>query len=485
MATDNTQTKFYPPVISVLGHVDHGKTTLLDTIRQTNIATREAGGITQRVGASEIEVNHEGKKRSITFIDTPGHEAFSNMRSQGVSAADIVLLIVAADDGIKPQTKESIELIHAAKIPFIVVFTKSDAPGAQIEKVKQEVIRENILLEGLGGDVPYIAVSAKTGDKIQDLLDLILLIYDLSAIEKDEKKPFMGVVIDSKTDKRRGIVSSLVVKAGGLKVSDKLYIPGREVGKVRAIVNTFGKQVKEATPGAAIELLGLTETLSAGTVLFTQPNAALPQGPAVSTQLNANSLAQFFAAEEEKIKIVLKTETSAEFEAIKAALPEDVQLVSSGQGDITVNDIHLAKDFKAIVLGFDVDIARDAKALAETESVFFRLYTVIYEMLDELDDVAAAMAEDAREKILGKATIITSFLGSSGVILGVNVIEGRLALNDKIRIMRNEKVVGEAKIVSIKREKQDVKDVSKGTECGIILSSELDFRPHDVVLSYK
>ncbi len=274
MATDNTQSKFYPPVISVLGHVDHGKTTLLDTIRKTNIATREAGGITQRVGASEIEVNHEGKKRSITFIDTPGHEAFSNMRSQGVSAADIVLLIVASDDGIKPQTKESIELIRSANIPFIVVFTKSDAPRAQIEKVKQEVIRENILLEGLGGDVPYIAVSAKTGEKIQDLLDLILLIYDLSAIQKDEKEPFLGVIIDSKTDKRRGIVSSLVVKSGLLKVSDKLYIQGKEVGKVRAIVNTFGKQEKEAAPGSAIELLGLTETLSAGTVLFTQPNAA-------------------------------------------------------------------------------------------------------------------------------------------------------------------------------------------------------------------
>jgi translation initiation factor IF-2 len=264
-----------------------------------------------------------------------------------------------------------------------------------------------------------------------------------------------------------------------------LYIPGKEVGKTRAIVNTFAKQEKEATPGQAIEILGFTETLPAGSLVYTMPRSVTPAEVQNSSQSSPTSLAQFFAAPEEKIKIILKTETSAEFEAIQAALSEDVELVSSGQGDITVNDIHLAKDFKAIVIGFDVDIARDAKALAETEGVFYRLYTVIYEMLDELADVAIAMAEDAREKILGKATIITSFLGSSGVILGVNVIEGRLALNDKVRIMRDEKVVGESKIVSIKRSKQDVKDVARGNECGIILAQELDFRPHDMVLSYK
>ena len=488
MAQEQTPitSKFAPPVISVLGHVDHGKTTLLDTIRKTNLATREAGGITQRVGASQIEVLHEGQKRVITFIDTPGHEAFSNMRSQGVSAADIVLLIVAADDGVKPQTKESMELIRQANIPFIVVFTKADVLGAQLEKVKQEVMRENIQFEGLGGDVPYIAVSAKTGEKIQELLDLILLSYDLSSIEKDRDADFLGVVIDSKVDKRRGLVASLVIKSGVLKIGSKLYIQGKEVGKVRALVNTFGKNEKEAAPGEVVEILGVTESLSAGTLTYTKEVTILPETRQASPEATLpHSLAAFFAKEEEKIKIILKTETSAEFEAIEAAFPKDVELVSSGQGDITVNDILLAKDFRAIVLGFHVDITREAKTLAENDRIFYRLYSVIYEMLDEIDDVAAALAEEGRERILGKATIITSFLGTSGLILGVNVIEGRLALNDTIRIMREEKVIGEAKITSIKREKQDVKDVSKGNECGIILSSELDFRPHDVVLSYK
>ena len=230
---ENTDNK-YAPVVSVLGHVDHGKTTLLDALRKSTIASREHGGITQSIGTSEVETLHEGKNRKITFIDTPGHAAFENMRSQGVSAADIVLLIVAADDGIMPQTRESIAKILEAKIPFIVVFTKIDMPGAQIEKVKQQILGEGILLEGLGGEVPFIGVSAKTGEHIQDLLDLILLAYDLSGIKKDENRDFMGVVIDAEADKRRGIVATVIVKEGHIDVGKPLYVHGKVVGKVRA-----------------------------------------------------------------------------------------------------------------------------------------------------------------------------------------------------------------------------------------------------------
>lgn len=483
----NVQPTYYPPVISVLGHVDHGKTTLLDAIRKTDLAGGEAGGITQRVGASQIEIMHEGVARFITFIDTPGHEAFSNMRSQGVNAADIVLLIVAADDGIMPQTKESIEIIREAKIPFIVVITKADVPGAQIEKVKQQLLRENIFLEGLGGDVPYIAVSAKTGEKVQDLLDVILLSYDLFTTKKDMNTDFLGVVIDSKVDKRRGIVSSIVVKSGVVKITDRIFIQGKEVGKTRALINTSGGIEKTSLPGEAVEILGLTEVLPAGTLLYTKEVSGLPEVAKQALVPSApHDLAQFFAPDKtDTIKIILKAETSAELEAVKDSIGENIEVVSFGQGDITANDIHLAKDFKAIVVGFHVDINKDAKTIAETDKVFYRLYNVIYEMLDELEDVQAALEAEGQEQILGRATIITSFMGTDVVILGLNVLEGKLTVNDKIRIMRGEKVVGEAKITSIKRGKQDVKDVSKGSECGIVISPELDFRPQDVVLSYK
>src|SRR3990167_861008 len=215
--------KSFPPVVSVLGHVDHGKTSLLDAIRNTSVTSKERGGITQNIGASRIVVKHEGKKRAITFIDTPGHLAFTNMRSQGVNAADIVLLIVAADDGVKPQTRESIKIIQDASTPFIVVFTKTDLENANIEKVKQEVVKEGVLLEGMGGDVPYIAVSAKENSNISQLLELILLVYDVAGIEKDESKEFLGVVIDEKLDKKRGAVATIVVKQGKLLLGDKIY----------------------------------------------------------------------------------------------------------------------------------------------------------------------------------------------------------------------------------------------------------------------
>ena len=277
--SSNDTTSQFPPVVSVLGHVDHGKTTLLDTIRKSSIATGEAGGITQAIGASKVEIVHEGKKRNITFIDTPGHEAFSNMRSHGVSASDIVLLVVASDDGIKPQTKESIEKILASKLPYIVVITKMDAPGANIEKVKQELAKEGVLLEGLGGDVPFIGVSAKTGNKIVDLLDLIVIVYDFSEIIKDASTPFTGVIIEAKLDKRRGILASLIVKNGKISIGDKIYTEAKEVGKIKALIDAAGQQVKEANPGDAIEIMGLTEVLKSGSIINTQSISSTPVAP--------------------------------------------------------------------------------------------------------------------------------------------------------------------------------------------------------------
>ncbi len=479
------QASEFAPVVSVLGHVDHGKTTLLDKIRETGVAEREHGGITQRIGASQIEIDHEGKLRKITFIDTPGHEAFSNMRSQGVSAADVVLLVIATDDGIKPQTKESIQKIKEANIPCILVFTKIDAEGANIEKVKGEVIKEGILLEGLGGDVPYIAVSAKTGEKVKELLDLILLVYDLAGGKKDKNANFMGVAIDSRQDRRRGIVATLIVKAGRITIQQPLFVHGEQAGRVRAIIASDGKNVNEANPGDAVEVLGLSEVIPAGTVIYDRQVEPAPT-PAASISKAPFELARFLQAEETSgISVILKTETSAEMEALKNFLPDKIRVILESQGDITVSDVLMAKDFKALALGFNVGITREAETLADSEHVFYKSYRIIYELIEELDQLISAVSQGRQERELGRGQILASFMGSTGPILGVKVVSGRLAINDRVRIMRQEKEMGQAQIITIKKGKEDTKLAEKNSECGIMISPEVDFAPGDAIIAYK
>ena len=475
----------YPPVVSVLGHVDHGKTTLLDSFRKSNIVSGEAGGITQAIGASKIEILHDGEKRQITFIDTPGHEAFSNMRSHGVSAADIVLLVVASDDGIKPQTKESIEKILASKLPYIVVITKADVPGANIEKVKQQLATEGVLLEGLGGDVPFIAVSAKTGERIPELLDLIVIVYDFSEAKKDPSTLFTGVVIEAKLDKRRGILASLIVKNGKILVGDKVYTDQKEVGKVRALIDTTGVQVKEALPGDAVEVLGLTEVLSAGSIINTLSanEAGIPA--AFEKKVPVDFLALLRDKKEEKLPVIIKTQTSGEFEAIRAALPDDIQVIFEGRGEISASDILMSRDFNAIVVGFNVDIEKQAKVLAESNNTFYRTYNIIYNLLDELNDASALLKERAQRKIFGKAQILATFEGNEGQILGVRVTEGRLAVGDKIIVKKGESESTESNIMSLKQGKKDAKEIAKGNECGIMIDPKVDFTIGDMIISYN
>lgn len=476
-------TNLYPPVVSVLGHVDHGKTTLLDAFRKTNVVSREAGGITQAIGASKIEITHDDKKRFITFIDTPGHEAFSNMRSHGVSASDVVLLVVASDDGIKPQTKESIEKILASKLPYIVVLTKSDAEGANIEKVKQQLASEGVLLEGLGGDVPFIAVSAKTGSKISELLELIVIVYDFAEIKKDPKIQFTGVVIEAKLDKRRGVLASLIVKNGTIKVGDKVYTESKEVGKVRALIDTTGGQVKEALPGDAVEIFGLTEVLPAGSVVNTAGATIQAKTTEVASVAPMDLMAMLRGQNEEKLPVIVKTQTSGEFEAISAALPDDVKVIFEGRGEISVSDILMARDFSAIIVGFNVDIEKQAKVLAESNNTFYRTYDIIYNLLDELNDAVALIQERAQRKVLGKAQILATFEGNEGQILGVRITDGRLAVGDKIVITRGENETPESKLVSLKQGKKDAKEIGKGNECGIMIDPQVDFTIGDMVIS--
>lgn len=476
----------FPPVISVLGHVDHGKTSLLDAIRKTNIASGEHGGITQRIGTSEIEIIHEGKPRNITFIDTPGHEAFFTMRSQGVNASDIALLVVAADDGIKPQTKESIQKILEAKIPFIVVITKIDLETAQTEKIKQMIMGEGILLEGLGGDTPYIGVSSKTGENVKELLDLILLAYDLSHTEKQLNVPFMGVVIDSKLDKRRGAVSTVIVKQGKLELGKKLYKDDSDLGKVRNLFDSSLINIKEIGPGQGAEVLGLSEVLPTGSIIFDSPKIPQTTREKELQPVASFNLKDFFAQEEEGLNIILKTETSGELDAIKSSLPAEIKIKAEGQGEINVKDILNAKDIKALVIGFNVGISKEAKAIALSEKVFYKEYAIIYELLDELKDVLQGLGTEEEEvKIRGRAEIIASFPTEVGKILGVKVLEGRLALNDPIILTRNESELGRSKITLLKRGKAEVKEVAKGLECGASITPFVDFEVGDMLLSHS
>ena len=484
MEQKNEQQKNFPPVVSVLGHVDHGKTTLLDTFRKSSIAAREAGGITQAMGASTVEVVHDGKKRLVTFIDTPGHEAFSNMRSHGVSASDIILLVVAADDGIKPQTKESLDKIVASKLPFIVVITKTDSEGSNIEKIKQQLAKEGVLLEGLGGDVPYIGVSAKTGDKIADLLDLILIVYDISDIKKSTDVAFEGVVIEAKLDKRRGILASLIVKQGKLSVGEKVFTASKEVGKVRALTNTSLKQVREAFPGDAVEILGLTEVLQAGSVVNSKGATMAAITTALTTPTAVDFMKLISTKQTEKLPVIIKTQTSGEFEAIFQALPEDVEVVFEGRGEISASDILMARDFSAIVVGFNVDIEKQAKVLAESNKTFYSTYTIIYNLLDELKDAAELLKERAQRKVLGRAQILATFDGNEGQILGVRIIDGRLMVGDKLVITKGEDETSESKIASLKQGKKDVKELGKGNECGIMIDPQVDFTIGDMVICF-
>jgi translation initiation factor IF-2 len=479
-------TSTFAPVISVLGHVDHGKTSLLDKIRTSTVAEREHGGITQKIGASEIEIQHEGKVRKITFIDTPGHEAFAKMRSQGVNAADIVLLVIAADDGIKPQTKESIIKILESKTPYIVVFTKIDREEANVEKIKQQVVKDGILLESLGGNVPFIGVSSKTGEGIKELLDLIILVYDLSGIQKKSTGDFMGVVIDAKQDKRRGIIATVVVKSGKIAVGDQIYTHGRQVGKVRAITNASLKNIREAVSGDAVEVLGITEALPAGSVLFdkevelvvVQDIKPIPQAP--------EDIMQFLRdVEADIVPIIIKTESSAELEALRDSLPSKVKVIYEGQGEISASDVLMAKDFHALVLGFNVGINREAETIAQNEKVFYKSYNIIYQLFEELEDLILTLGKKDVERELGKGEVVASFLGSSGPIIGLKVAEGRLAVGDRIRIMRAEREVGVSKIMSIKHGKEDAKIANKNTECGIMIAPEVDFAPQDVIIAYS
>lgn len=487
-----------PPVVAVLGHVDHGKTTLLDTIRKTNIASREHGGITQTIGASTIELIHEGKKRRITFIDTPGHAAFSQMRGRGVQAADVSLLVVSIVDGVMPQTKEAIALLKGT--PFIVVLTKADSPEKNPEKVKQQLVHENVLLEGYGGDIPVIEVSARTGQNIKELLDLILLVFEIHYMQGEKKagssnNPLQAIVIESRLDQKVGPRATVIIKQGKLAVKDVLVALGTE-GKVRALFTSSGKGVKEASVGEGVEILGFEDVPSVGSMVYNKAESMLSASHVSLTKtqmslkeravsLEENPMRALLTQKENALLILLCADTQGSLEAITKALPTDVRILTAKTGEISEADILFAKSTGAIILAFNTKVRPEIEKFALTEKVLVRNYTIIYEMLDEITEVMEGKRMTNVEQLYGSAKILASFPFEKTKVLGVKVMEGRLAKGDKVRLIRNDNPVGESTIGSLRQGKNSTSKVESGQECGVLLSPFLDFQLGDMLLSHS
>lgn len=483
----------YSPVVAVLGHVDHGKTTLLDAIRKTTIALREHGGITQKIGASTVEITHEGKKREITFIDTPGHEAFSKMRGRGVQAADIGLLVVSAVDGVMPQTKESIKLLKDSKIPFIVVLTKSDDPNKNPEKAKQQLLKEEILLENYGGDIPVIEVSAKTNTNIKELLELILLVFDMKKHSGFYKflpsNPFSAVVIESKLDQKSGPRATLVVKNGTILLRDEI-VCDTVSGRVRTIINDLGQYLEKATIGDAVEILGFEEVPKVGEVVFKKSEKTAEEFPVqIPTSEIENKEAEELGPNTDTdlnvLSVIICADSQGSLEAIVNQMPQRIKVAMTKTGDIETSDVLFAKSVGAIILGFNIKIKPEVVKLAATEKVLLKNYLIIYEMMDEIKDFLEGKILSLQEEVFGTAKVLARFPFEKTEVLGIIVTDGRIARGDRVRIMRKDETIGEANISSVRQGKETVSKIEKGQEAGVILSPFLDFTIGDVLISHR
>jgi len=482
MPNENKSHTFYPPVVAVLGHVDHGKTTLLDAIRKTSIAEREHGGITQKIGASSVEIVSDGKPRRITFIDTPGHEAFSQMRSRGAIASDIGLLIVSSVDGVMPQTRESINVLKASGIPMIVVLTKSDLPTKNPEKVKGQVLREGIMLEGMGGDVPVIEVAATTNLNIKELLDLILLVQELHESSHPRSvsptNPLRAIVIESRLDQKAGPRATVVIQDGKMSSRQEVFDESGTF-KIRSITDDAGKMLPEATIGEAVEVLGFLKVPEVGSIITDKPVTY------VAKESLREQLAYSPMANQEEIPIILVADSQGSLEAISHALPEKINTLEQKTGEMTESDVLHAKSTGALIIGFNSKMRPDVMKLARTEKVLMKNYTIIYELLDELADVLEGKRLSQIEEIYGSASVLAKFPFEKTFALGISVIDGRIARGDKVRILRGEDIIGESQVSSLRVGKNPTSKVEKGHEAGIVITPMLDFQVGDVLISHE
>ncbi len=466
-----------PPIVTIMGHVDHGKTTLLDAIRKTNVQAAEHGGITQHIGAYQITSNSQ----LITFIDTPGHAAFEKMRSRGAEVSDIVILVVAANDSVKPQTVEAIKHIKKAQKPIIVAITKVDLPNLNIEKVKGELQREGVTVESYGGDVPVVEVAATKGQGIKELLEVVNLVWDLNPQPSFPTNPLQAVVVESFLDKNRGPIATVIVKEGTLSVGQKIIVDSETI-TVRALIDDNGNQVKNALPAKPVEILGFKKILEVGIIVADQNKTAsiVQKAPASFAEIIAKS-----ETLKNKFKVVIKADVAGSLEAILENLPPNVLVISSSCGEITDTDIAFAKTANAPIIAFGIKVPNSTKAQAERDGIFIKSYDVIYKLLEDINDVVAGFEQAKMQaKIVGKAKIIASFAIEGKKIAGVKVISGKITVGDQIIIVRGDSEIGDAKITSIKKFKKEVSSVPTGQECGIAQEPQLEFQEGDIIESY-
>ena len=491
-----------PPVVCVMGHVDHGKTSLLDAIRETHVTAKESGGITQKIGAYTVDVNGQ----SITFLDTPGHEAFTAMRMRGAQATDIAILVVAADDGVMPQTIEAINHAKAAEVEIIVAVNKIDKPNANVEKVKQELTEYGLISEDWGGSTTFVPVSAHTKEGIDELLDMILLTAEVNELKANPNRKARGIVIEAELDKGRGPVATILVQKGTLKVGDNVAA-GASHGKIRAMVDDKGRRLREAGPSTPVEILGLSDVPNAGEIIM-----------AFDSDKEARNVAETFMSEGKKkllddtkhkvslddifeqiqagnvkeLCIIIKADVQGSVEAVKQSLVKlsneevVVKVIHGGVGNINESDVTLASASNAIIIGFNVKPDNQARIVAEREKVDLRLYTVIYNAIEDVEAALKGMLEPIyEEKVIGSAEIRQIFKASGvGNIAGCIVTEGRITRDSKLRVSRDGKQIYEGPIATLKHFKDEVKEVKAGTECGIVVEGFNEIQEGDIFEAY-
>ena len=496
-----------PPVVTIMGHVDHGKTSLLDAIRKTNVAEGEAGGITQHIGAYSVDViGSDGGEASITFLDTPGHEAFTAMRARGANVTDIAVLVVAADDGVMPQTVESINHAKAAGVTVVVAINKIDKPEAQPERIKQQLSDHGLISEEWGGETMMIPVSARTGEGLERLLEAILLQAEVMELKSNPSKPATGTVIEAKLEKGRGPVATVLVQEGTLRVGDAI-VTGVHHGRVRAMMNEHGEQIDDVPPGFPVEVLGLDGAPSAGddlNVVEDEQAAAVvaehrlkkqrEKDLSKSNKLSIDDILAKGKKDEAKVlKIIVKADVHGSVEALKTALAKlstpkvSVDVIHSAVGNVTESDVMLGAASKAMIVGFNVKPESKAAETAASQGVALKQYGIIYEALDEVKLAMEGLLEAIiKEKVVGHAKVLQTFnVPKLGTIAGSSVTDGKITRTSMVRLLRDQKPILTSKIASLKRFKDDVKEVDKGFECGIGIENFTDFQPGDVIEAYE
>ncbi|BAQ66406.1 translation initiation factor 2 [Geminocystis sp. NIES-3709] len=506
--TDLDSLQNRPPVVTIMGHVDHGKTTLLDSIRNTKVVQGEAGGITQHIGAYHVDVEHEGKTQQIVFLDTPGHEAFTAMRARGAKVTDIAVLVVAADDGVRPQTKEAISHARAAKVPIVVAINKIDKPDANPDRVKQELVDLELVPEDWGGDTVMVPVSALNGHNLDTLLEMIVLVSEMEELSANPDRSAKGTVIEAHLDRARGPVATLLVQNGTLRVGD-IIVAGSVSGKIRAMIDDRGDKVEAATPSFAVEVLGLNEVPAAGDEFDVYKNEkeakAIAESRAEalrdtrlqqalsSRRVTLSSLsAQAQQGELKELNLIIKADVQGSVEAILGSLKQlpqkevQIRVLLSGAGEVTETDVDLAAASGAVVIGFNTTLAPNARQSAEQEGVDIREYNVIYKLLDEIEGAMEGLLDPEEiEESLGVAQVRAVFSVGKGAVAGCYVQSGKVLRNRFIRVLRNGQVIYNGNLDSLRRVKDDVKEVAAGFECGIAVNKFSDWQENDRIEAYE